>query len=623
MLIALLFASASSMAAEWLTQLQDRFQTQQQRLGTDAHAVLAELLNEPVTDYSPPLIQAQYHLLLSQTYYILTYPHEALAQAQTGAKLVHPTQQPWLYHQLHLAQGLAYDGTGTPAKGLELVNAALEWAEQHHDLSLRLDGLFVRGALLTSLVDYPGAMQDLQNAHTLAPQPNSLVSLGQLAGAIALVYEYRHEPELSIPYFEEASIYHEQHQQWQELSISLYGLGRANIGSGNIAVGKAQLQRSAELAKQVGDIQGIAYAIKELAAVNIKDQKYALAEQQLLKAKEIFDQAQNPYMQLDVTKSLSALAIANKELEEAEQYLQAAREYLDPTSMPIQKISLDEQVARVEALKGNFQQAYQQLHKTVRAKQRIYSQQSTEQLHQLRSHYELESKEQNNQLLARQNELQKITLGAQQRQNIYLWAMFGFSLLICLLLAILVYRNQQNKKRLLHLANVDSLTGLLNRRKALEILSFQFDLAVRHHFQLCVVVVDLDFFKKINDQFGHAIGDKVLQRFGNVCQSIFRSTDIVGRIGGEEFIIALPHTQQSAAENLLHSLRKHTQNIASEFDNIDMEISISCGLSVYQEQKSIEELIAQADKALYQAKEHGRDRMEIFTANTQQRLLPV
>ncbi len=623
MLVCITGFARFSVASEWITELSSHYRAEQQQLSVDPNKILSRLLSESVADDASAIDKAQFHLLLSQTYFALTYPHEALQHAQTGLTFVDSIEQPWLYHQLRLAEALAYDSIGSPAKGIELASTALNWAISQQDNALQLDALYVRGALAISLVDYPTAIIDLQQAYELAPQPRSRISKGQVAGAMALVYEYRREAQLSIPYFEEAVAYHEQHNEWLELSISLYGLGRANKNIGKTELGKAQLQRSAELAHQVNDIQGVAYAFKELAGINISEKQFDTAEQQLLEAQKIFDRAQNPYMQLDVASTLLELALVKGQPDRASLYLHKARQYLDPVSMPIQKISLDEQAARLTALTGDYQQAYQQLEQTVRVKQAIYSQQSTEQLHQLRSHYELEAKEQKNQLLERQNELQKLTLAAQQKQNISLWAMFGFSLLICFLLGIMVYRNQQNKQRLLRLANVDGLTGLLNRRKTLEMLQLQFDLAVRHHFELCVVIVDLDYFKKINDQFGHATGDKVLQKFGLLCLKTFRHTDIVGRIGGEEFLIALPHTAQPAAENLLANLRERAQMMSADIDVPDLNISVSCGLSVYQRQDSIEELMAQADDALYQAKQYGRNRVEIFTDNSSQHLLPV
>ncbi|WP_438862514.1 diguanylate cyclase [Neptunicella sp.] len=623
MLICSLLSVGKVLAADWLGTLSQPYQRMQSQLSVNPNQVLSTLLDQSIDNNATATEQAQYHLLLSQTYYMLTYPHEALQEAKTGLMLVDQRQQIWLYHQLRLAQALAYDGVGTPAKGMTLVNAAMDWAEKQQDRAVKLDALYVRAALLTSLVDYPSALSDLQQANELVPQQGSTISKGQVASAIALVYEYRREAQLSIPYFEQAVNYHQSQDEWQELSIALYGLGRANKNIGKTELGRSQLTQSAEIAQQVNDVQGVAYALKELAGLNISEQHFVLAEKQLLEAQEIFDRANNPYMQLDVASSLLELALATNQPERANQYLLQARYYLDPETMPIQKIALDEQAARVTALMGNYPLAYEQLEQTVKAKQKIYNQQSTEQLHQLRSQYELETKEQKNQLLERQNQLQKMSLAAQQRQYINLWVMFGFALLICLLLAILVYRNQQNKRRLIHLANVDGLTGLLNRRKALEMLQLQFDLAQRHKFPLCVVIIDLDLFKQINDKFGHAIGDKVLQGFGQLCLATFRHTDVIGRIGGEEFLIALPHTEQPSAESLLHSLSHQVQAMAASIEADGLMVSISCGLAMYQDQSCIEELMTQADNALYQAKLHGRNRVEIFMPNTSQHLLPV
>jgi diguanylate cyclase (GGDEF)-like protein len=224
----------------------------------------------------------------------------------------------------------------------------------------------------------------------------------------------------------------------------------------------------------------------------------------------------------------------------------------------------------------------------------------------------LESQAQQNQLLERQNEIQYIKLNSQRQQNSYAWALFGLAFILCVLLAFMVLHNRKNKRKLLQLANLDSLTGLLNRRKTLEMLQPQFELSVRHKFDFCIVLVDLDFFKKINDQYGHAMGDKVLELFGRMCRQTFRYTDIVGRVGGEEFVIALPHTKQHDAEYILVSLRDKFRNLAVELQIEGLHTSLSGGLSVYTDQAKVTDMLAQADDALYRAKQQGRDRVEIY-----------
>ncbi|MBN7819403.1 diguanylate cyclase [Bowmanella yangjiangensis] len=602
---------ASATPAPGLTQLDAPFDKWQSLIKSDPDQLL-EILDaqSPMSG----LALVQYHLLKSQAYAALVLAERSIAEAQNGLALLSPYQQPWLYHKLHLSMAFAQDLHGTPAKGLDDVNDAIAWAESYDHLDLTLEALMTRGLLLTSLSDYIAAMTDLQRAYNLAPQRDAWVVKADLAGAIALVYEYRREDALALPYFAEAVEYYRQQQSWISLSIYLYGLGRANKNTGNLELAKAQLQESADLSQRINDSQGVAYALKELAGLDWQSGKHELAKQSALQAMALFEQGNNAYMILDSALLLSSIYLAQQQTELANQYLKKARESLNPDSMPLQKIALQEQAARIMAATGQYQQAYETLDITNAEHQTLLSKQSTKQLHQLRSRYELEAQAQQNELLEAQNQLQLAQLANQQRSNRLLQVLFvSLSLILCLLL-VLFHRQRLHKKALQQLADTDTLTGLLNRRKTLELLQLQADLAKRHQIDFCVALVDLDHFKKINDSLGHQGGDQVLKHFARLCSQTLRHTDIVGRIGGEEFLIALPHTNAQEAALLLERLRKRCEGIAETMQLDELKVSISIGLVSNTPPRSAIELLARADKILYSAKDAGRNRLVIDRA---------
>ncbi|MEP4890626.1 MAG: GGDEF domain-containing protein [Aliiglaciecola sp.] len=573
--------------------------------------VLQKLLKQTPTQEQNYLQHGQYHSVLSIIYYSLTYPKEALQHAQTALTFIDPSTQPWLFHMTKLNEARALDLSGKPKEGLAASNAALVWAELNKDINLRVSALYVRGIISNSMLDYQSALSDLQLAYELAPQ-TELHSQGDVAGVLALVYEYRREDALAIPFFQEAVHFHEQNQNYLELSIALYGLGRAHKNIGNIEIGRTQLQQSQDLAEQVGDEQGVAYALKELAGILLLEKRFIEARAKLQQASSIFQKSQNVYMLLDTNLSLLRVAIAEKNIELGKQYLAAAQANVDPEQMPLQNISLEEMNAKLLALEGKHRQAFELLDSTVFLKQRILSQQSTQQLHSLRSKYEIEIKDRENKLLEQKNASQQISINDVETKNLQLLMLFGATLIICGLLIVMVYRTIQNRTKLEELANVDGLTGLANRRNALELLQKQIDLAHRHKFQLSVAIIDIDLFKKINDTFGHASGDEVLTKFGELCQDTFRQTDVMGRIGGEEFVIVFPHTSLHDAEQTLKLLSHNVKKLPISFDLNGLTLSISIGLTEYVAGMTLENLMLQCDSALYQAKGSGRDQIVIF-----------
>jgi two-component system, cell cycle response regulator len=156
----------------------------------------------------------------------------------------------------------------------------------------------------------------------------------------------------------------------------------------------------------------------------------------------------------------------------------------------------------------------------------------------------------------------------------------------------------------------DPLTGLNNRRSALEELQNRFDLSQRHNRPLAVIMCDLDHFKLINDSLGHGAGDLVLEEFGQRVKSNLRTTDLAGRIGGEEFLLILPETDMDGALLLAERLRAATGE--TPFDLAPDSLRVTCSLGVAQrvpEDRDGGALLARADGALYAAKRGGRDRV--------------
>jgi diguanylate cyclase (GGDEF)-like protein len=162
------------------------------------------------------------------------------------------------------------------------------------------------------------------------------------------------------------------------------------------------------------------------------------------------------------------------------------------------------------------------------------------------------------------------------------------------------------------LAERDTLTGLYNRRKFMALAAQELGRADRVPSGICVLMVDLDFFKQINDQYGHPVGDQVLQQVAARLLVGVRNTDTVARMGGEEFIVLIPGTQRAGAlalaEKLRLGLRERPLQLAERTVPITASFGVT-GLGPHQ-RASMEALYAAADQALYVAKKQGRDRVE-------------
>lgn len=168
-----------------------------------------------------------------------------------------------------------------------------------------------------------------------------------------------------------------------------------------------------------------------------------------------------------------------------------------------------------------------------------------------------------------------------------------------------MFRDEAEVK-LMKLAITDSLTGVYNRTKFDAEFSNEFERAKRYKHPLCIVILDIDHFKKVNDTYGHVEGDKVLRKIAKITKSITRENDIFARWGGEEFIILLPESNVEDAKEFADRLRFKIQT--SDFEKAK-GLTASFGVSHYLEGESGSDFIKRADSALYKAKEQGRNRV--------------
>lgn len=162
------------------------------------------------------------------------------------------------------------------------------------------------------------------------------------------------------------------------------------------------------------------------------------------------------------------------------------------------------------------------------------------------------------------------------------------------------------------LAERDTLTGLFNRRKFMQLAGQELERAARVPSDICLLMVDLDFFKRINDQYGHPAGDVVLQQVARILQDGVRCTDVVARMGGEEFIVLMPHTQRAGALAVAEKLRSTLRERPLELQQRLIPITASFGVTslAAHQHAGFDALYAAADQALYAAKHQGRDRVE-------------
>lgn len=173
-----------------------------------------------------------------------------------------------------------------------------------------------------------------------------------------------------------------------------------------------------------------------------------------------------------------------------------------------------------------------------------------------------------------------------------------------------ITERKKNEEELRKLATIDSLTGLHNRRYFLELAENQLSQARRYSLSFCVCMFDIDHFKTVNDTHGHDVGDIVLREIAELCGSVVRETDVVGRLGGEEFAVTMLHTGLSEAMQAVERLRSRVEGHGISTKKGEIYVTISAGVTqLTAVAQSIGDLLKIADEALYDAKNSGRNKV--------------
>lgn len=167
--------------------------------------------------------------------------------------------------------------------------------------------------------------------------------------------------------------------------------------------------------------------------------------------------------------------------------------------------------------------------------------------------------------------------------------------------------------KLSELAATDALTGLKNRRCFSQELLRELDKCNRYSQETSIAILDLDHFKKINDEFGHVAGDSVLKEVAAILSSL-RKSDLSARLGGEEFVVLMPHTPIEKAKIMAERIRNEIENRQVKLKNGKViRFTVSIGLTtIFQDDSSIEEILQRADRALYESKGSGRNKITVY-----------
>ncbi len=192
-------------------------------------------------------------------------------------------------------------------------------------------------------------------------------------------------------------------------------------------------------------------------------------------------------------------------------------------------------------------------------------------------------------------------------QDRYFYFIFAALITLFVLIVVFTMYYKCSQKKIVGMATFDSLTKVYARGALMKMVAAEYERYKRYKKSFSLIMVDVDHFKKINDKYGHNAGDLVLSGIASVMKTHVRKSDVIGRYGGEEFLVLLPETQRKDAAAVAEKLRQMIA--AHNFDGID-KVTVSCGVAeIFEQAQTVEAFIDKADKKLYTAKGEGRNRV--------------
>jgi diguanylate cyclase (GGDEF)-like protein len=576
-------------------------------------AVLAKLNADPTLSGAA---RAQHYFVLAEVYKSQFLANKTYETASQAAGLAFSTGDELLGYWSTALQADAMGLQGDTGLGLSYIEPTIGWAKSNDKIGLQIFAMDISSWLHLKSGDHLLALELIQGAYQLAVEhPEASYHPPQrIAQSIGIIYQLRDEYRTAEPYFLETLAFAKRTGDKLLEADALYNLGSVYRGLKDQGRAIDYYQQSLAISRAADDAQGAAYTISRLVDMTLENTvtpaQMVEIEDQVEWLLQAFSDAKD-FQEYGRALQLQAkLYWANGEQQEALTIIDTAQSLAREAG--IEDSLIEAMVIKTDFLGqlNEYELAYQEL-QALRELERKYHQAATDARYQsLRAQLDIERQKLENELLVNENTNQQNALELARSQRTILGLIAAVFLVIIIAAGVIFSTLLKQRKILQRLAQADALTGLPNRRHTFELCSRELKLAQREDRNLCIAVADIDNFKSINDAFGHKAGDEALKFFANLARRHFRETDILGRIGGEEFIIVILNSSPEDAKKQLEYLMEKLLFLPESLKKYNgLKLTFSSGLIRAAPEKSVQDNIAEADKLLYIAKKSGKNQV--------------
>lgn len=497
----------------------------------------------------------------------------------------------------------------SPTQALADLDAGITLSRRIEHVRLHADGLAARGGMHSLLGEQGRALLDLLTAQHMYERAGLKDDAESGLLSIAIAYRRIGDLDKARDYFAQSEAYATRTGDWNWLLGTWLQQGYLHEDEGNADAALEVYGRALALARKQSSRLDIGTVHLGMAYAYILKRQFPRALQSLDHAQAEFTAIGDPSNQemIDLRRGQAHAGLGQHARALAD-YTRAAASLERSGNLRYQALLYEARAETHEAL-GNTEAALADFKRLLAARETIANSSRDQQAQVLRYQFDTSRRDLENQRLQADQTARKQQLSALLAARRWQWTALALG---GVLLAVFLTHQLRRLRKLQVLAMTDPLTGVANRRRIERFGQDAFARAAAEQQLLTVLTVDIDSFKPINDTFGHAVGDQVLVRVAKACQGALRQADLLGRMGGEEFLVVLPRTGLEKGVEIAERLRAAIAALALADLAAGLEVTTSVGVAeLHADDANLKDLLRRADRALYRAKQNGRDRVEV------------
>ncbi|MCO4799990.1 MAG: GGDEF domain-containing protein [Colwelliaceae bacterium] len=511
-------------------------------------------------------------------------------------------------------KGLSLQRAGGYKKSRVYFEKAMSLAKQQN-----LNHIYIKAKLefayTYSLAElFETSLKDMQEAYVEAFALNDQFLVAMINETYGAIYGYMHDNEKSLEYYQKALESYESLGYKAHVAEAIYGIATTYRywEKYELAIEKFKLYQ-----------QSVSYTPNaEITYFGAYGLGMSLAEDgQCVEALNVIDHAikltgLDDY-DAELYKRKTSCLIELKRFDEAEKTLDILNKTFQSlpelmgTAWQIETLKI---ASSLESAQGNYQKGYELLVSYNQQYIDLLMKNSSSRIIKVRANMELERQDIEKALSNQRSKADLLEIKNREQKSLQQsYFIIFLSTVLVIVIAVVTFQFKNNRK-MANLAITDPLSGLYNRRYIFQYLDKLISSTSPNKGELSILVIDIDDFKLINDTYGHPMGDAVLKVLAEILQHLLRVEDMMGRIGGEEFLCVLPRTSSEVGEKIAHRMKEEiSQYVFKNEEGITFTITISIGVSsISQDVHDSKALYSLADKALYEAKTSGKNCVNIL-----------